>query len=490
MTQDTGALSTALETATRGHRSTLLAQAARFACKVVSVVVLARLVAPSDHGLYAMAASVVFLLSLFRDFGFGMAAVQAPSLDQTQMTTLLWTHLLLGIMLAVVTLGAAPFARWFYGAPQVVPLLGMMSVSFLFIGAGGFVRGQLARELRFGEINTLEAVGAIAGTVAMIVAGVMHAGAYSFAAFLLVSEASYTALAWRALRWRPTAPARLASISPLLRTGANLSAYNFLTYVAQQLDTIAIGRVFGAGPLGLYNRSAQLLALPNQHIAAPFTQVAIATLSRLETAGSIFRTQVCRTVTVIGHLTLPVAAVCVAVPDDVVRIVLGRQWPDAAPMLRWLAISGGITAVTSLAFGVNVATGQTRRLVTSMALMLPGIAVAIALGLRHGAVGVAFAMAVANVVLAPIRLALVLRESPVTISDYCAALAGPVGVAIAFAGAIKLATDAARGLGWPLAMTSGAAAGFVAIATLAAISSRLRTEFSIVRGQLPRMLPW
>ena len=63
--------------AAHGHRSTLFTQGVRLLCKVASVLIVARLVAPSDHGLFAMAASFSLLLWMFRDMGLSTAAIQA-----------------------------------------------------------------------------------------------------------------------------------------------------------------------------------------------------------------------------------------------------------------------------------------------------------------------------------------------------------------------------------------------------------------------------
>ena len=127
-----------LAEAAHGHRSMLRSQAIKFGCKLTSVLLLARLVTPDDHGLFAMASSVVLLLTLFRDAGLGAAAVQAPTLSEIQLTALFWCHLGIGVILTLATLAAAPLAANFYANPTVSPLLSVMSCAFLLIGAGGF----------------------------------------------------------------------------------------------------------------------------------------------------------------------------------------------------------------------------------------------------------------------------------------------------------------------------------------------------------------
>lgn len=478
-----------LERSFLSNRSTLVTQGVRMGCKAVSVLALARLLTPADHGLYAMAASVTLLLLLFRDLGFGTAAVQAPSLDERQLATLWWIHFGLGVTLALVTLSLAPLARQFYATEAVQPLLMVMSPSFLLLGAGGLARSQLAREVRFSELNQIETIAAVVGTIAMIVAAALGAGAYAFATFLLVSETLNAALAWRAWGWQPRRSFALASVRSLFKTGTDLTAYAVLGHATQQLDTFVIGQAFGPRTLGLYSRSALLLALPGLHIATPFTQVALATLSRLGPDAPQFHEHACRTAMLIGYLCLPLAVICIVLPHDVVGFVLGAQWPEAAPMLRWLAVSAAVAMVTSLAYGINVATGRTRQLVASMIFILPVTVLAIYLGFNGGATGVAAALAVANLILAVPRLHAALRGSPVTIGAYASALGGPFTAAAALAIGLVLGARLAADTSIAARILVTGAAGLGSIALLALSWRRLRHELRYVWAHLPWSRP-
>lgn len=477
-----------LEQAAHGHRSMLLSQALKLACKLLSVLVLSRLVSPGDHGLFAMASSVVLLLALFRDAGLGAAAVQARALDVVQMNTLFWCHLAIGVALAVVTLGSAPLAALFYTSPAVTPLLLTMSGAFLLIGAGGFVRSQLERASRFKEVSRNESAGAVIATISMIGAAAAGAGAYSFVVYLLVFEAVVTGLAWRALNWRPQAMLRLGSIRSLFRTGADLTGYQVIVHLAQQIDAIMVGRFFGAHALGLYNRSNQLLSLPQLNVAAPLNQVALVTLARLGSGSSDFIRHARDTATVVAHLVLPLFAVCAVMPDETVRMILGPQWPDAAPLLRMLAIAAAATTITSLGYAINVAAGQTRRLVLSAAVALPVTIAAVWLGAQRGPIGVAENIAAANGVLVLPRLWWTLRGLPEGLRGYLHALVGPFVVTAIFSVGLWAGQLGAEGFHWAVRLGAAGLGGTIAVISLAAPWPRLRAEARMVAGYLP--LPW
>ena len=58
-----------------------------------SMVILARLLSPTDFGLVAMVTSVIGIADLIRDFGLSSAAIQAKTLSNDERTNLFWVNL-------------------------------------------------------------------------------------------------------------------------------------------------------------------------------------------------------------------------------------------------------------------------------------------------------------------------------------------------------------------------------------------------------------
>jgi polysaccharide transporter, PST family len=476
MINDDAPPETTLAHAARGYRTTLLAQAVRVGCKAASVVILARLVSPAEHGLFAMAASVFFILVLFRDLGVGPAVVRAASLTDEQCSTLWRVHAGTGVGLAALAAGLAPWAARFFHEPRVTALLALMSLALVLIGLGGWPRLLLMRELRFPELNRVDTIAAVLGTLAMIGAAWLGAGAYAFAVFLIASEAIALLGTWRACRWRPSARARWGSLRELWRPGADLTGYNIATTVLQQIDSVFMGRWFGSLPLGLYNRPVQLLALPMQHIAAPTAQVLLSTLARLGPAAPAFAPHVRATANLIAHLTLPLAVACAILPHEIVRLLLGAEWPGAAPLLRWLALGGAASYLGATVPALCIATSHTRRLVAMASITLVATVAALHLGRGRGPEGIAAAVALANFALLPLRLAWACRGTGVRLRDYGAAFLGPLALSAAGATGLLAGRAAAADSSWPIRLACALAAGTLAAALLSAVWPRLRHE--------------
>src|ERR1700728_1020131 len=103
----------------RGGYARLCAQAASFLLRMVSLMILARLLGPRDFGLVGMVTAFTGVLNLFRDFGLSSAAVQRANVTEEQVSTLFWINIVLGVLLGLVTVAAAPVIAVFYHEPRL-----------------------------------------------------------------------------------------------------------------------------------------------------------------------------------------------------------------------------------------------------------------------------------------------------------------------------------------------------------------------------------
>ena len=76
----------------RGASMRLFAQGASFLLRIVSLMILARLLQPNDFGLVGMVTAITGVLTLFRDFGLSAATVQRADVTDEQTSTLFWLN--------------------------------------------------------------------------------------------------------------------------------------------------------------------------------------------------------------------------------------------------------------------------------------------------------------------------------------------------------------------------------------------------------------
>src|SRR5438309_2541692 len=75
---------------------TIASQGTQFLLNLASIMVMARLLAPKDFGLYAMVTTVMGFLWMFQDAGLSTATVQRQEITQAQVSNLFWVNVGLG----------------------------------------------------------------------------------------------------------------------------------------------------------------------------------------------------------------------------------------------------------------------------------------------------------------------------------------------------------------------------------------------------------
>src|SRR4051794_31927260 len=153
----------------RGGFAKLLGQGLNFCLRIVSLVVLARLLDPQDFGLVAMVTSVTGVYYLCSTAGLSTATIQRADITEEQISTLFWLNILVGFMLGFLCLATAPVIARFYGEPRLFWITASMSLGFIFSSLGVQHFALLQRQMRHTSIAGIEAATQVAGICVGIV---------------------------------------------------------------------------------------------------------------------------------------------------------------------------------------------------------------------------------------------------------------------------------------------------------------------------------
>src|ERR1700709_687015 len=157
-----------------GVVKTGLSQGIRLLVQFCSVIVLSRLLMPSEFGLMAMAAPIISLASLFQDLGLTQAVVQKPRLTQAEMSGLVAVSLGMSFVIAILLVAISPLAAGFYSDSRVGALTAAMGLNIIVSGAGSLQYALLNRHMRFGALAVIDAAAAVGGLATSIVLALIY----------------------------------------------------------------------------------------------------------------------------------------------------------------------------------------------------------------------------------------------------------------------------------------------------------------------------
>jgi len=410
----------------RGGAAIIVNQAVVMGLQIVTTVVLARLLSPSDYGLQAMVLTLTGFFSLFRDAGLSVASVQRQNLDHEQISTLFWINQAIGGFLTIVVAASAPLLAAFYKDPRLYWITVASATIFLLHSLSIQHRALLDRAMR---ITTSVKIDIIACTIGAVVAIAM--GAFGFGYWALICQNIALPLigtigVWIAMPWMPGKPRWTEDLRSMVRFGSTVTVNSFITYLAYNAEKVLLGRYWGSAPLGLYGRAYQLTNLPVQQLTGSMGSVAFPMLSRLQHDPERLRRSYLKSHSVVVSLTVPVVFTCGLFADEIVRLLLGPKWDGAAPILRCLSPTMLVFALLNPLNWFMRATGLVERSLKIALVICPIVIVAVAVGLHWGPIGVAVGYSTAMVVLFIPLVLWAKHNTGITGADYFDAVKRPL----------------------------------------------------------------
>lgn len=365
----------------------------------LGLIILARLIAPDDFGVFAMVMPFIAVIMIFGDLGMASAVLQQRDMTEGQASAVLRINVLAGLALGGIFLAASPLLGIFYDDPRITSVGAAMSLIFVISGLTAVQRALLRRALWFGALLRAGLVAALASFVVGVGLAMAGAGYWALAARALVDPAAFGMAIWLSTRWVPPRPEWDATTKSMIRYGKFFVGFSLLNTVGRQGDNVLIGWRYGSGELGPYALAYRLFFMPVQQITGPLGQVMIPAFSRLRDDPHKLKAWYLKLLRLMTLCAFPPVFSLVVCADDVVNLLVGPRWEAAAVILQWLAPVGALHVGYTTIGWLMQSQGRADRNFRWAAIAIPAYIVSFLVGLPWGAVGVAAAYAAANLLL-------------------------------------------------------------------------------------------
>jgi PST family polysaccharide transporter len=375
----------------QGGFARLSTQGASFFLRVGSLMVLARLLGPKDFGLVGMVTAFTGVLTLFRDFGLSSAAIQRTTVTDEQISTLFWINMLSGTLLGLLLAALAPAIAAFYHEPRLLWVTVVLASGFLFNAAGIQHSVLLQRQMRFTALALIGFGSLIVGTAIAIGGAKAGYGYWALVVMTVSLPLTSTIGLWLTSGWVPGMPHRRAGIRSMMRFGGTITLNGLIVYVACNFEKVLLGRFWGAAAIGIYGRAYQLINIPTDNLNSAASEVGFSALSRLQDDPPRLKSYFLKGYSLVLAMTLPITIACAFFANDVVFVLLGPKWKEAAPIFRLLAPTILVFAIANPLSWLLSSIGLVGRLLKMSLVIAPVMIAGYVVGLPYGPKGVAFA---------------------------------------------------------------------------------------------------
>ncbi len=372
---------------------TLIAR--EFFLKVLSFigqVFLARLLAPSDFGIYVIIVFVVNFLALFADVGLSLAIIQKHEEPTKQeLSGVFALKMLLSLVIVILLWVFAPLVKEIYPSFTEANILMIRLLSLIILT--GSIRSVpialLERKLKYNVISVIDIFGVFTYYLIALPFAFLHFGVWSFILGALIKEVGETILLYLLQPFWPQFNAFKVNIKNMVKFGVYIQGNSFVSIANSSITPVIAGKLSGAYAVGLLDFAYNIASLP-ETIAINFGRVAFAGFSRIQEEKEILLNSISKSISMLAIILYIFPVVIFGLGKELVPLIFSAKWIVALPALYWYSAGAFfLPIIYSLGQGILVI-GKSKTLFwTTLLTVTAGWAMAFLLIHYLGFVGIA-----------------------------------------------------------------------------------------------------
>jgi len=328
--------------------------------RLLTAVVLARVMDPLLFGLAALVLTVNELIRVFNRNGIGAKIVQCSEGDLHAIANTAYRlNFIFCISLFVIQCSLAYPLAQFYATPELVPMLQVLSLTYLLMPFGMVQASLVQREQRLKTTALIDGGQVGIDNLVTTILAVVGLGAWAIVLPKFLTSPIWVFGYRRAHQWKPSGKFLYFSLwQDVARFGRYYLSIELLKTARLNLDNMIIGRVLGMEALGLYYfaRNAGLgfsLTLINAINSALYPN-----LCEVKNNATELKARFIRNLKQIALIALPLISLQAGLAFIYVPIVFGAQWVNAIPILTLLCLSALPRPLAESASALTLATGR------------------------------------------------------------------------------------------------------------------------------------
>ncbi len=417
-----------------------------------STLIVIRLLAPEDYGLFAMTQVMLVLLNAMNGYGLASALIREAEVTEQRLRQALGMLILLNGGLAAVQFLTAPLVAVWFDQPLVTDLLRVQALFYLTIPFCPLPHAMLSRAMDFRRPAQVRLAAATAGAVTALACALDGWGVWTLvAAPMAMFTTEAIGMTWAARA--PIRPSfRFAGAGHIAGFGGIMTATQLFWFVQSQADVMIAGRVLDPHSLGIYTTGLFLTQLLAAKFVPPINEVAYAAYARQQGAGP---EPLLATIRLVMLVALPAYAGMAAVAEPLVLVLLGEKWRAIAPLMPVLAAAMGMLTLQILFAPATNASGRpgiALRIGITGAVVMP---TAFLIGSQWGIIGLAWAWVGGMAVLMSATVMVSGRALGLRLASLAAAVAPPLAAALLMGTGVMLGARLLPPALPPLAVLAG-----------------------------------
>ena len=303
------------------------------------MLVMARLLMPSDYGLVGMIVIFTAIASLFIDCGLGNALIRKLDRTEADNSTVFFFNVAVGLVMYVILFFSAPYVADFYNMPLLCPVMRVSCISVMINALTAVQNAIYNINLDFKTPAIISFSSSLVSGIVGISMAFLGFGVWALVTQGLVGAGLRSFLLWVLSKWRPKLIYSWKSFNELFGYSSKLLASGLLDCIYNNIYPIVIGKFFSASDLGLYNRALHFANLPSVNVTNIVRNVTFPVLCKLQNDDEKLALNYRRLLKMITYLVFPMMLLLATLSYPLIITLVGERWAFCAILLPIICVA-------------------------------------------------------------------------------------------------------------------------------------------------------
>lgn len=327
---------------------------------LTSTVLLARLLTPSEVGIFSVCAAVVAVAGILRDFGVSEYLIQERNLTVSKIRGALAVAIIVAWGVGAVIFLSIPALATYLEEPAIAEVIEVLCLNFLLLPFASPAFALLNREMNFRAVFLVQ-------FPSNIVQSFVSVG-------LAYHEFGYMALAWGSVS---NTASQLVIVSllrpkssmlfPSLRAAGSVWHFGILFCFTRLIESFTrniheffIAKQLGFASLGIFSRGLGVVEMFYTLVTSASLRVVTAALADDFRQGKDLKKAFCVGTEMLTGVAWPFFSFVALSSALIIEVLFGEQWSMAAPITSILCVNSGLAAFGAFGPNVLIATGNVK----------------------------------------------------------------------------------------------------------------------------------
>jgi O-antigen/teichoic acid export membrane protein len=309
-------------------------------------IILARLLTPGEIGIYSIAAVLVSISHIFREFGVSSYLKREKELTTAKIRAAFGILLFTSWSLALILFLVSGAAAGYYNKKEIEAVIQVLALGFIFIPFGAIPMALLAREYRAQEAAMADMFGVVAYATSSI-ALAYHGLGYMTMAWANLINIVTTSLAYTYFRpqhtpWLPS----FRGWGKVMHFGTGTVLTNAITAVNNALPDLVLGKLRGPHSVGIMSKAISTTNIFTQIAGHTLNYATLRFLSQKHHANESLAEPIQKGVSYVTVFYWPILIATAIFAEPIIRFLYGVQWLECVPVIRIVCLSTAISTLT------------------------------------------------------------------------------------------------------------------------------------------------